>query len=184
MKIEEIKTLLKSGDVAGAAEAAEELLKGDPDNVRAMMLFGTCQQLLGDNAAFELTYETVRDAKSKMTLDDDPELTEEWAKFDGLYRQLTQPALVRKGANAGPAAMEYVVFAVLIVVAVAVGFWLFGSQIFCASAYAATCDDPREMKDLYAGPSRVEIGKTTVEAATEANDRWTTAEDRQGKGSE
>lgn len=175
MKIEEIKEQLKSGDIAGAAEAAEELLKGDPDNVRALMLFGTCQQLLGDNAAFELTHETVREAKSKMSFDDDPELAEEWAKFDGLYRQLTQPALVRKGTKAGPAAMKYVVIAVMIAAAVAVGIWLFGSQIskineelgestrglyadppIVAPIVEGLHADPRNLESLYAGPSRDE----------------------------
>ena len=170
MKIEEIKVLLKSGDVAGAAEAAEELLKGDPDNVRALMLFGTCQQLLGDNAAFELTHETVREAKSKMSFDDDPELADEWAKFDGLYRQLTQPALVRKGTKAGPAAMEYVVIAVLIAAALAVGIWLFGAQImgmFVPNNEAAVG------RHLYAGPSKGDL-EWAVEAGKEADNKWTT----------
>ena len=164
MTIDEIKSLLKSGDVAGAAEAAEELLKGDPDNVRAMMLFGTCQQLLGDDAAFELTHETVREAVLRMSLGDCPELADEWAKFDGLHRQLTQPVLVRRGTKVRPMTMEYVVLATLIAAALGVGFWLFGRQILSTYEVLGLYAGPRyeDFKTLYAGPREDTLQKFTT----------------------
>lgn len=52
MNVEEIKFLLKSGDVARAEAAAKDLLTAEPDNVQAKMLYGTCRQLQGDEETF------------------------------------------------------------------------------------------------------------------------------------
>lgn len=120
-----IKSLLKSGEVSRAAEKPIALLKDNPENVRAMMLFGTCLQFLGDDSAFELTHETVRDAMSRMPLNDYPELADEWVKFDGLYRQLARPTLVWKELKVWSAAMECVVLATLVAAALTVGYSLF-----------------------------------------------------------
>lgn len=147
-----IKSLLKSGEVSRAAEKPIALLKDNPENVRAMMLFGTCLQFLGDDSAFELTHETVRDAMSRMPLNDYPELADEWAKFDGLHRQLAKPVLVRKGTKVRPMAMEYVALATLIAAALGVGFWLFGSQILVMVNDVTKSFIGGSIGDLYAGP--------------------------------
>ena len=50
MDIDEIKQKLKSGDVAGAEAAAKAALEAEPDNVRLLIVFGTCRQLQGDGS--------------------------------------------------------------------------------------------------------------------------------------
>lgn len=130
MKIEEIKKQLKSGDIAGAAEAAEELLKGDPDNVRAMMLFGTCRQLQGDEATFRDTYRVVKEHLEAQPDALDAETKAAWQRFGELYAKLGQPEdhwSVK--APHRPVLMEYVVLAVLVASAVVTGIWCFGAEI-------------------------------------------------------
>lgn len=52
MNVDEVKSLMRSGDVAGAEGAVKELLAAEPDNAEAQMLYGTCRHLLGDNKTF------------------------------------------------------------------------------------------------------------------------------------
>ena len=130
MNIDEIKELLKSGDVAGAEAAAQKLLESEPDNVQAMMLYGTCRQLQGDEATFRDAYRTVKEH-----LDDKPDALDAetkaaWARFDELYAKLDQPELRRRGSAPRKSAMlEYAIVAAVIVAALVTGIWLFGEQI-------------------------------------------------------
>ena len=130
MIIEEIKSLMKSGDVAGAEAAAQELLTAEPDNVQAMMLYGTCRQLQGDEATFRDTYRLVKehlDAKPDAL---DAETKAAWARFDELYAKFDQPELRRRGSAPRKSAMlEYAIVAALIVAALVTGAWLFGGTI-------------------------------------------------------
>ena len=85
MKIDEIKELLKSGDVAGAESAAQKLLAAEPDNVQALMFYGTCRQLQGDEA----TFRRIRDELApKMETVADGETQGLWRKFDGMSKEL------------------------------------------------------------------------------------------------
>lgn len=52
MKIEEIRNLMKSSDIAGAEAAAQELLMAESDNIQAAILYGSCRQLQGDEVTF------------------------------------------------------------------------------------------------------------------------------------
>lgn len=131
MTIEDIKSLMKSGDVAGAEAAAQELLTAEPDNDQAMMLYGTCRQLQSDEATFRDTYKTVKehlDARPDALLD--AETKAAWARFDGLYAKLDQPELRRRGsAPRKSAKLEYAIVAALIVAAIVTGIWLYGGTI-------------------------------------------------------
>ena len=46
--IDQIKTLLQSGDVAGAEALCRKALETHPDDAQLKMLFGLCRQLQGD----------------------------------------------------------------------------------------------------------------------------------------
>lgn len=130
MTIEAIKSLMKSGDVAGAEAAAQELLTAEPDNVQAMMLYGTCRQLQGDEATFRDTYKVVKEH-----LDDKPDALDAetkaaWQRFGELYAKLDQPELRRRGSAPSKSAMlEYAIVAALIVAAIVTGIWLYGGTI-------------------------------------------------------
>ena len=127
MTNEEIKSLMRSGDVAGAENAAQELLSADPDNIQAMILYGTCRQLLGDETTFRDTYATVKerlDAKPE-ALDEDTKVA--WDRFGELYAKLVQPrATKHKSAFRD----ECIVLAVVVLIAVVTGAWFFGGE-FC-----------------------------------------------------
>ena len=130
MKIEEIKNLMKSGDVAGAETAAQELLTADPDNVQALMLYGTCRQLQGDEATFRDTYTTVKEHLDAQPDALDAETTAAWKRFEELYAKLGQPELRRRGSAPRKNVMfGCAVVAALIVAALVTGIWLFGAQI-------------------------------------------------------
>ena len=85
MCIDEIKILLKSGDVAGAEAAAQELLATEPDNVQATMLYGTCRQLQGDEATFRRIHDELA---PKMEAVENRETRWLWRKFDGMSKEL------------------------------------------------------------------------------------------------
>ena len=130
MTIDDIKSLLKSGDVAGAEAAAQELLTAEPDNVQAMMLYGTCRQLQGDEATFRDTYATVKEHLDARLDALDEETNAAWKRFCELYTKLDQPELRRRGSAPHKSAMlEYAIVAALIVAAVVTGAWLFGGTI-------------------------------------------------------
>ena len=165
MTIEAIKSLMKSGDVAGAEAAAQELLTAEPDNVQAMMLYGTCRQLQGDEATFRDTYATVKEALDANEVELDTVTAEEWKKFERLHLNLDQPELLRKEDRSHCALKtEYVVLALLIVVAVGVAVYLFGNgvadqmNVASRSLYAGPSAQEIQVQ-LYAGPARDELYK-------------------------
>ena len=177
MNIDEIKTLLKSGDIAGAEAAAQKLLAAEPDNVRLLILYGTCRQLQSDEATFRDTYAAVKAALDGKKVELDAVTAEEWNRFKRLYQQLDQPELLRKGARPrSPVMMEYAVLATLIAAAVAVGAWLYGKEILqMISPSEPVFQEPGEINEhLYAGPVRDEPFK--------ANARWTTDVSNECKG--
>lgn len=85
MTIEEIKSLMKSGDFAGAEAAAQELLAAEPDNVQAMMLYGTCRQLQGDEATFRRIHDELA---PKIAMVADAETQGLWRKYHALWMLL------------------------------------------------------------------------------------------------
>lgn len=82
MSIDEIKNRLRSGDVTGAEAAAQELLAAEPDNVQALMLYGTCRQLQGDEATFRRIHDELA---PKMTTVADSETQGLWRKYHVLW---------------------------------------------------------------------------------------------------
>lgn len=125
MTVEEIKSLMRSGDVAGAENAAQELLSADSDNIQAMMLYGACRQLQGDEATFRDTYATVKErleAKPE-ALDEDTKVA--WDRFGELYAKFARPRMTQHKS----VSMEHVVLAVVFVATVVIGAWFFGGEI-------------------------------------------------------
>ena len=130
MNIDEIKKMMRTGDIAGAEAAAKSALENDPDNVRLLIVFGTCRQLQGDEEAFLGTYELVRAALDEKKVELDATEAEEWKCFKALQQQIAQPELLCKGDPPRAAnLMEYVLLAVLIAAATGVAIWYFGSSI-------------------------------------------------------
>ena len=123
MTIEDIKSLMKSGDVAGAEAAAQELLTAEPDNDQAMMLYGTCRQLQGDEATFRDTYWAVKEHLKVRSGLPDEETQAAWKRFEMLYGKLVTTERHK------PVVMEYVVIAVLIAAAAVTGIVLWGRSI-------------------------------------------------------
>ena len=174
MNIDEVKKLLKSGDIAGAERAALAALENDKDNVRLLMLYGTCRQLQGDEATFRDTYAAVKEHLDARPDALDADTNAAWKRFDGLRIKLDQPELLRKGARPrSPVMMEYVVLATLIAAAVAVGAWLYGKEILQMISSEPGFQKPREIeiRDLYAGPSRSD---KLYKAASTVDKKWTT----------
>lgn len=153
MDIDEIKALLKSGDVAGAEAAVQELLGAAPDNVQAMMLYGTCCQLQGDEATFRDTYATVKAALDANEIELNTVTAEEWEMFEMLHRNLDLPELLQKGDQAHSVLKtEYVVLALLIAVAVGVAVYLFGKGVAEQMNVAS--------RAVYAGPPQGDLPAT------------------------
>lgn len=94
MKIEGIKNLLKSGDVAGAEAAAQELLAAEPDNVQAMMLCGICRQLQGDEATFRRIHDELEPRMAKV---EDAKMLLLWQKYHALKMILIAGGLALAG---------------------------------------------------------------------------------------
>ena len=151
MKIEDIKQLLKSGDVAGAERATMAELENDKDNVRLLILYGTCRQLQGDEAAFRDAYAAIKAAVDVSDVDLDEVTDREWKRFEMLYKRLDQPELLRKGDRPRSLVlMEYVILAVLIVAAI-IGVWIiFGDEI--RGQFDAASSAIISVRSLYAGP--------------------------------
>ena len=130
MNIDEIKTMMRTGDIAGAEAAAKSALENDPDNVRLLILFGSCRQLQGDEEARLGTYNLVRAALEAKKVELDATAAEEWKCFKALQQQIAQPELLCKGDPPRAAnLMEYVMLAVIIAAATGVAIWYFGSSI-------------------------------------------------------
>lgn len=163
MTIEEIKSLMKSGDFAGAEAAAQELLTAEPNNVQAMILYGTCRQLQGDEATFRDTYKAVKEHLDATPDAQDAETKAAWERFDELYAKLDQPELLRKGDRPrSPVMMEYVVIAVLIAAAIVLGVLLFEGEIRqMISSHERVKPD---YNNLYAADVRPELHKAATTA--------------------
>ena len=130
MDIDEIKKLLAAGDVAGAEAAAKAALETEPDNVRLMIVFGTCRQLQGDEEAFLGTYELVRAALDEKKVELDATTAEEWKRFEALHERIAQPELLQKGDPPRTVnLMGWVIIAILVASACAAGIWCFGNVI-------------------------------------------------------
>lgn len=177
MTVEKIKSLLKTGDVSAAETAAQELLATEPDNVQAMMLYGTCRQLQGDEATFHDTYATVKAALDAGKVKLETVMAEEWRWFEMFYKQFDQPELLRKcDWPRSPGLMECVILVILIVAAV-IGVWIsFGDQfgdLFKVDAHSVTIQNnrPVDNRQLYACPRMKDIKHGRV-----ANDNERSAE--------
>lgn len=96
MNIDEIKTLLKSGDVAGAESAAQELLATEPDNAAAQMLYGTCRHLLGDDRTFDIIHDVLA---SKMESEWNENTLSLWRRYHGMWIALIAGGLVLAGVS-------------------------------------------------------------------------------------
>ena len=134
MSIESIKELLGAGDVAGAETAAQELLAAELDNMQAMMLYGTCRQLQGDEATFRRIHDELALRMSSIS---DGNVLTMWQTYCNEYVKVQRPRLVQSFdyAQAGACLMEYVLAGGLIVIAVGVAIYCFGRPTY--SLYAA-----------------------------------------------
>lgn len=90
MKIEEIRNLMKSSDIAGAEAAAQELLMAESDNIQAAILYGSCRQLQGDEVTFRRIHGELAPRIAKVK---DIEALEMWKHFDELCRGTDGPFL-------------------------------------------------------------------------------------------
>ena len=52
MELDQIKELMRGGDVAAAAEELKALISAEPGNQEAKLLYGTCCHISGDDATF------------------------------------------------------------------------------------------------------------------------------------
>lgn len=92
----EIKRLMAAGETAKADEALKELLANEPDNLQAKMLYGTCRQLLGDEATFRRIHDElapVMEAASRA----DERCVSMWRKYHALWLSLIVGGLVLAG---------------------------------------------------------------------------------------
>ena len=171
MDIDEIKKLLAAGDVAGAEAAAKAALENDPDNVRLLIVFGTCRQLQGDEEAFLGTYELVRAALDEKKIELDATAAEEWKRFEALHERIAQPELLQKGDKPrSQILMEWVIIAVLVAAGSAVAVWYFGRsiQLELTALYAGPSESiemirPVDIEALYAGPPKPKRVKEKIE---------------------
>ena len=98
--LDEIKQMMAAGDTAKAAEELKELLAKEPQNLQAKMLYGTCCQLLGDEATFKSIHDEVaiRIYTKKHKIQEE-ELSI-WNQFHGLWIWVSIGALVLGGVAA------------------------------------------------------------------------------------
>lgn len=109
--LEQIKSLLKSGDVAGAEALCRKTLEKEPDDVAVKMLYATCRNLQGDEESFRrIMLEIAPQMEALAKADPDCEAAKLWRK-------------------SGAVLMEYVVLGVLLVAAAVGGVIVFGKQI-------------------------------------------------------
>lgn len=94
MNVEEIKFLLKSGDIARAETAAKDLLTAEPDNVQAKMLYGTCRQLQGDEETFLRLHDELAPRIASVV---DGETQGLWRKYHTLWIGLIVTGLTLAG---------------------------------------------------------------------------------------
>jgi Flp pilus assembly pilin Flp len=145
----QIKSLMKSGDFAGAEALCRKALEENPEDVALRFLLATCRRLLGDE-------ETFRDIMLEIA-----------PKMEAVGRDDPDSDAAKLWRKSGAVLMEYVVLGVLVVAAVVAGVLLFGGDIKHQFLYAG----PQMYRTLY-GPAistRFEInpaGTNIVESAT------------------
>ena len=91
MNVDEVKSLMRSGDVAGAEGAAKELLAAEPDNAAAQMLYGTCRHLLGDDKTFGEIHDKLA---PKMATEGNEKTLSLWRRYHKLWMALIAGGLV------------------------------------------------------------------------------------------
>ena len=94
MSIDEIKRLMKAGKIVEADATALELLKKDPGNLKAKMLYGTCLQLQGNQEHFGRIHEELA---LKMVAVTDEKTLGMWRKYHALWMTLIVGGLVLSG---------------------------------------------------------------------------------------
>ena len=120
--LDQIKSMMKSGDIAGAEALCKQALEADPANAELKMRYGLCRQLLGDEETFrrihdELAPEMEREAPLReggapkgrgenaappsLPSACAPETLSLWRKYHKLWLSLIVGALVIGGAAAG-----------------------------------------------------------------------------------
>ncbi len=102
--IDQIKTLLQSGDVAGAEALCRKALETHPDDAQLKMLFGLCRQLQGDEETFRRIHDEL--APEMGGAEDNAPHSEKvslWRKYHKLWLSLIVGALVLGGTMVGSA---------------------------------------------------------------------------------
>ena len=97
--ISQIKSLLKSGDVAGAEALCKAELQKTPGDASLKMLFGTCRQLQGDEETFRRIHDEL--APEMAVAEKVEPLSEKvslWRKYHKLWLALIAGVLVLGGA--------------------------------------------------------------------------------------
>lgn len=91
------KQLMKSGDVRGAAEELKAILAARPDDAEALMLFGTCCHLLGDDETFKKIHDRLA---PQMATVSDRGTRSLWRRYHRLWMSLIAGGLVLAGLGA------------------------------------------------------------------------------------
>ena len=97
-----IKSLLKSGDVAGAEALCRKALETHPDDAQLKMLFGLCRQLQGDEETFRRIHDEL--ALEMGGAEDTAPYSEKvslWRKYHKLWLSLIVGSLVLGGTVVG-----------------------------------------------------------------------------------
>lgn len=123
--LEQIKSILKSGDIAGAEVLCRMALEDDPDDVRLTLYLATCRRLQGDEEEFR-----------RIMLDIAP-------KMEAIQREDPDCEAAKLWRKSGAVLMEYVVLGVLLVSAVVGGVVMFGDQIRDRFLYPAIFNGDR-----------------------------------------
>ena len=92
--METVKQLMKSGDVRGAAEKLKAILAAQPGDAEAMMLYGTCCHLLGDEATFRRIHDELAPKMATVTNSETQSL---WRKYHTLWIGLIATGLALAG---------------------------------------------------------------------------------------
>ena len=107
--IDQVKSLLRSGDTAGAEALCRKALEAAPDDARLSLYLATCRRLQGDEESFR-----------RIMLELAP-------KMEALLREDPDCEAARLWRKAGAALMEYVVLGVLVITA-ATGFVIWSGK--------------------------------------------------------
>ena len=109
--VDQIKSLMKSGDISGAEALCIKAREEDQDNAAVKMLYATCRNLQGDEESFRrIMLEIAPQMEALAKADPDSEAAKLWRK-------------------SGAVLMEYVVLGVLVVAAITGTVWYFGKEV-------------------------------------------------------